>query len=494
MASPPDLQVSPDSDTARRRSVHGAAVTLVAQIIRFGLQFGSLIALSRLLQPKDFGLIALVAPVIGFVRVFNDLGFGQAIVQRPTITARQVSALFWINCLISAGITAIMMALAPLLGWLYHDAQVVNVTLALSSLIVVATLPIVPAAILNRQMRFLPLAVADVTSLAVGAVAGIGFAAAGFGYWSLVLMQAANGLTNLGLNFYFAAWRPSPPAREPGLAHLLTFGANVTGSNLATYFAMSADNIIVGLVNGQTALGFYDRSYNLVVQPLTQIMAPISRVALPLLSRLAATPERFERAYLQMLQLALLACSPELIFNVVDPAKLVNFLLGPKWSAIPPIFAWICFGGLASTLNASASWILISQNRTREQVLLFSINALISVVSFAVGAFWGVIGVAMVSALTFSFIQTPLLIWAATRSGAVTLRAVVRAITPLVIAGVVTALVLLRLGIDGAGPIPLVLSIVQSYAVFGAVTLTFPGGRRLLRSLLTLRETLRRPV
>ena len=489
-APAPDFGITLDSAAVKRRSVHGAVITFIAQALKFVIQFGSLVAVSRLLQPSDFGLIALVSPVIGFVRIFNDLGFGQAIIQRSAITQGQVSALFWINILISLGLTAIMAAVAPLLGLLYHDDKIVLITLALSSLIMVATFSIVPAAVLNRQMRFVPLAIIDVGSLAVGAMAGIGSAYSGFGYWALVIMQAANALTSLALNWCFAGWRPSRPSREPGIRSLLGFGANITGSNLATYFAMSADNMIVGLANGQTALGLYDRSYNLVVQPLMQIMAPISRVAVPLLSRLEKTPERFERAFFQMLQFALLACSPELIFNVVDPERLVQFLLGAKWLAISPIFAWICLGGLASTINASAGWIFVSQNRTREQVVFFSVNAAISVASFAVGAFWGVVGVAAVSAISFSLIQTPLLIWAATRAGAVTLPAFLRIVAPFVVAGGATALMLIYARLDGDGLVPLVVSLVEAYFAFSSTLLLFPSGRRLFRDAVAMRSIL----
>ena len=38
------------------------------------VQFGSVIILSRLLVPADFGLLAMVAPFYGLALLFQDLG------------------------------------------------------------------------------------------------------------------------------------------------------------------------------------------------------------------------------------------------------------------------------------------------------------------------------------------------------------------------------------------------------------------------------------
>ena len=53
--------------------------------------------LARLLTPRDFGLVAMVWTIMGFLRVFKEAGLSTATVQREGITHAQVSNLFWIN-------------------------------------------------------------------------------------------------------------------------------------------------------------------------------------------------------------------------------------------------------------------------------------------------------------------------------------------------------------------------------------------------------------
>src|SRR5690348_5112270 len=81
----------------KRQSLRGSLATLVAQGIKMVIQIGSQIALARLLFPAEYGLVAMAYPVVAFVQVFNDIGLGQAIVQRPVLEQKQVSALFWLN-------------------------------------------------------------------------------------------------------------------------------------------------------------------------------------------------------------------------------------------------------------------------------------------------------------------------------------------------------------------------------------------------------------
>ena len=67
-----------------------------AQAIKLGLQLISVVVLSRLLTPGDFGLVAMAGPVMAFLGMFQSLGLTQATVQRPQIGHGEGNFLFWI--------------------------------------------------------------------------------------------------------------------------------------------------------------------------------------------------------------------------------------------------------------------------------------------------------------------------------------------------------------------------------------------------------------
>ena len=189
--------------------------------------------MGRLLDPAQFGIVAMVSPILGFVGTLNDLGFAQAIVQRRDITAAQVSGLFWINLLLSLLLASALMLAAPLIGLLYHEPRTIGVTIALATLVVFGTMGLLPTALLNREMRFLPLVLIEIGSIAANVVASIVFAYLGLGYWAIVLGQATGSLTGLCAIWIAARWLPSPPYPLANVGPLLRIGVNLTRRQLS---------------------------------------------------------------------------------------------------------------------------------------------------------------------------------------------------------------------------------------------------------------------
>jgi polysaccharide transporter, PST family len=446
------------------------------------MQFVAQIWLARLINPSEYGLVAMVVPILGFISSMSDLGVGRALIQPKFISRSQITALFWINAVVSAAIALILVGISPLVGRLYHEPKTVAITIALAALFFVGTFGIHPSAILNRQMRLSRMAVIDCIVSVVGPTVGVLTALAGWGYWSLIYMQAANTLTSVLLVWLSAGWMPSWPRWDPAALQILRFGANLTISNIAIYITTTADNMIVGAVAGKIALGLYDKAYRLAVWPISQVSAPIGRVAIPLLSRLNDDPERYASAFKRMLQLPNLVCIPGLIFGMYFSPQLVHVFLGPSWSGIAPVFSWVCIGGWGSALYGSAAWLFTSQGRGREQMTWSVVTSAISVATFVIGIRWGAAGVAAVAGLGFTLVQTPLIIWAATRRGPVGVSFVLRAMLPILGSATATVpTVYLYSRIVHFGALAAIASgAILAYAVFILSMSAMASGRELL--------------
>src|SRR5258708_15696411 len=117
----------------KRHTISGGAVTISAQAAKFGLSLASTVILAHLLTPRDFGLVAMVTVVTGYLAVFRHAGLSIPTVQREHITDAQVSNLFWINLGVSALCALILAALAPAMAWFYRDSRITYITLALST-------------------------------------------------------------------------------------------------------------------------------------------------------------------------------------------------------------------------------------------------------------------------------------------------------------------------------------------------------------------------
>ena len=310
----------------------------------------------------------MVAPILAFIGILSDLGIGTALVQQKSINQSQISSLFWLNAALSLIVSVGLIAISPAIGMLYHEPKTIAITIALAAMFFVGSLGIYPSAILTREMRLTARAVIECLASFVGLVVGVLTAKAGWGYWSLIYLQAASTATGLLITWWVARWLPSRPRWDRSVGHIMRFGSSLTVSNIAVYFSMSADNMIVGAVNGKVALGLYDKAYRLVVQPLTQASAPFGRVAIPLLSRLNGEPPQLCIGFPAHDSITIPDLHPGLICGMCLAPQLVNVFLGPTWSAMSTVYAWVCVGGIAFTLYGGACWLFTSQGRGREQM------------------------------------------------------------------------------------------------------------------------------
>ena len=129
----------------------------------------------------------------------------------------------------------------------------------------------------------------------------------------------------------------------------MSFGANLTGFNLVNFFARNLDNILIGKYSGAVELGFYDRAYKLLLFPIQNIITPLSRVMIPLLSRIQDDKPRFRDLYLQTLWVLAFVTIPGVAALICTSEQVVAILFGAKWQAVAPIFVWLGLAGLVQS-------------------------------------------------------------------------------------------------------------------------------------------------
>ena len=376
------------------RSVRGGAVTMAAQGVRFFLQMGSTMVLARLLTPQDFGLIAMVTAVTGFVVMFKDMGLSMATVQKAEINHGQISTLFWINVVLSIGVMLVIAALAPAIAWFYGEPRLTWITLALAGAFIFGGLTVQHQALLRRNMRFGSLALIHIISMSVGILTAIIAAFYGAGYWALVLMQLATAIAGAIAVWVACGWHPGPPVRRSGVREMLAFGGNLTGFNALNYFARNADNLLIGKFWGSGSLGLYSKAYGLLMLPLRQIKGPISAVAVPVLSRLQNEPERYRRYYYRAISTIAFITMPLVAMLAALSDEIIRIVLGNQWTDAAIIFKILALSAFFQPVVSTTGWVYISLGQTKRMMYVGLIKTPIIIACFIIGLPWGPVGVA----------------------------------------------------------------------------------------------------
>jgi O-antigen/teichoic acid export membrane protein len=394
-----------DGRTLGNRAARGVLVALGGQGLRIGVQVLSVVLLSRLLGPTDYGLLAMVMAVIGVADVFRDLGLSTAAIQARTLSAQQRSNLFWVNTGTGLLLTVLAVVAAPLVEALYGRPELEAMTQALAVVFFLNGLATQYRADLTRRLRFGRLAAVDVLSPIAGLLVGVGLAASGAGYWALVGQQLAQYLVMTVLVVTAGAWLPSLPDRRTSMDGLLRFGWHMVGIELMGYAGRNADTLLIGTRSGAAALGLYNRAYQLLMAPLGQVRAPTTQVALPVLSRLQDDQERWA-AYVRRGQQALgytLVAGLGVVVGAAEPLTAV--FLGDRWDGVAPVLRLMAVGGICQTLAFVGYWVYLSRGLTRQLIQYSLFETAVRLVCIVVGSTWGVVGVAA------GFAVAPALTW-----------------------------------------------------------------------------------
>lgn len=424
------------------RTVRGGAITAAAQVANIFISLAAISVLARLIDPADFGLIGMVTVLTNFAAMFVDSGLSMATVQREKITSQQVSNLFWIASGLGAVIALIVACLAPFVAWFYGEPRLTAITLALSVSFLFSGFTLQHQALLRRNMQFVALSTITIVAILIGQLAGIAWAwqfyKSEYDYWALVLIPITTAGVRLMGTWLACRWQPGWPTARVGTRGLVEFGANLTGFNFVNYFARNADNLLIGWYYGPVALGFYDRAYKLLSIPLRQINGPITGVAIPALSRVIEDPAKYRRFFLRLLQLVLIITMPLAAFLFSTRDWCVDLLLGPKWAAAVPIFAWLSLAAFLQPFSQVTGWLFLSQGRGREMFHWGIVGGSTAVASFLVGLPWGPVGVAACYSISGLLVRMPILTFWTTRRGPVGMGDVLRVMPlPLGVGGAV---------------------------------------------------------
>ncbi|WP_417563758.1 lipopolysaccharide biosynthesis protein [Microbacterium sp.] len=322
----------PDAVTGVGRKVTSGALWLTAQrwAIRL-LGFVTIAVLTRLLSPDDFGTVAAASTVLPFFFLLADLGFAAYIVQADKADQRMFSTAFWFSMAAGVLLCAVLIAVAPILGLVFHDDGVTPVIQALSLWVLLTAAGSVPMAILRRNMRFRALAVQGAVAAGVAQVIAMAMAFSGLGVWALVGQSLAAPAVTSVAAWITSRWRPRFMFSRGEFRVMVSFGGQVLGVEFVAMMRAWGEAAVISSTLGIAALGYMNIAQRLVqvVQDLTgSAVIPVMTVAF---AKIRDNPERLRGAYLRALRIMYGTLALPLTFVAVTAPSLIPIVFGRGW-------------------------------------------------------------------------------------------------------------------------------------------------------------------
>jgi len=300
--------------------------------------------------------------VTGFAELLGQMGLSEAIIQQPDPSQIELSSLYWLNISLGGLLYIVLILASPLITILYSAPELERFLPWVALTFLISPWGVQFKALLQKQLNFKPLAIIEMLAAISGALLAIVLAWQGYGVWSLIWGALAQS-TVTALSLVLVGWHrqmlPGFCFNIRAVKPYLSFGLHLMGSNMLNYFNSRIDQVLVGVLLGPQALGYYSMAFNLVLQPVSIINSVLTQIAFPVLTRVRSDKLRLKRGYFKMLDLLTSINAPVLIGIAAVAPLLIPVVLGNQWLPIILLIQILAlFSLVRSTGNAGGSLIL----------------------------------------------------------------------------------------------------------------------------------------
>jgi len=329
------------TENLTQRTVQGAAWIGGASIAKLGLRVLSIAILGRLLTPQEYGVVAGALIAMDLAEMVYGMGLAPTLIQRrdvrPDHVATALSSALFMSVLAAVG----MWLAAPLIADAMQIPDLTQILRVLAWLTPLGAFTILCEALLARRMQFRSVGLRPLISFTIATfLVAIPMAWYGFGYWSLVGMDAADTIVSM-VTLGFAARKllVRPGFSPRAFSELWQLSVGFTINQPFSYIAQNADRFLVGRFLGADSLGLYTRA-SFITTTATSLFADIARLSVfPAMAQVQGDTERLRKALLRSLSVVAFVSLPAAAFCIVFAKELVGLLLGGQWGAAVEPFA-----------------------------------------------------------------------------------------------------------------------------------------------------------
>lgn len=309
-----------------------------AQLVTFIVS----IVLARILDPKDYGTIALVTVFTTILQVFVDSGLGTALIQKKNADDLDFSSVFYFNFIVCIILYVGMFIAAPYIALFYKDTTLTPVIRVISLTIVISGVKGIQQAYVSKNMLFKRFFFSTIGGTIFSAVLGIAMAYMGYGVWALVAQQLSNTAIDTLILWLTVKWRPKKMFSYERLKGLFSFGWKLLISSLLDTAYNNLRNLIIGKLYSSSDLAFYNQGEKFPKVIVMNINASIDSVLLPTMSIEQDNPERIKQMTRRAIKTSTYVMAPLMMGLAFCAEPIVRLVLTDKWIFCIPFLRIFC--------------------------------------------------------------------------------------------------------------------------------------------------------
>lgn len=387
----------------------GVFYTAISKYSGLFISFGILAVLSRILDPEAFATVAIATVIINFFSIFTDVGISSAIIQRKDLSEANLSDIFSFTFWTGIILAILFFFLSWPIGYIYNTPILITLCQLLAINLFFASVTIVPNALFFKNKEFKFIAIRTLSIQIAGGTISIIVALMNGGLYALIINPILSSVLLFIISFKKYPQKLRLTWGLESIKKIFSYSAYQFLFNTINYFSRNLDKLLIGKFMGMNQLGFYEKSYSLMMQPLQKITQVITPVMHPIFSDYQNDLNKLAFSYEKIVRLLAFIGFPLTVLLFFCSSELILILFGNQWLPSIPVFEILSLSvGIQIVLSSSGS-IYQAAGDTRSLFICGLFSSILNIAGIFIGIFLfktlNAVAICICITFTINFIQ-----------------------------------------------------------------------------------------
>lgn len=352
--------------------------SLWAIVEKFSLQivqFVVSVILARLLEPRDYGLIALTGIFTSLSAAIIDGGFEKSLIRAKTLDPVQIDSAFYVNLVLSFLLTSILWVSALPIAHFFHEPELAPVLRIVSLTLPMSAFTCTQRVLLMKELRFKKISLAQMASSTAGGIVGIAMALSGYGVWALVGSLITIQAVTIVIFWARSDWYPRLRFSFSSIRDMLPYGTRIMFVSILFFLMLQFNTFIVGKMYKDTDLGFFNRGGRFPDLLVSLIQSIVLKLAFPLFAKVRDEKDQLEEVLRRTTQLVAFICFPLLALMLVNAYDITLVLFTAKWLPSVIYMELFCFITLLEPFVVIYRELILAKGHARLMMRIFLVTS-----------------------------------------------------------------------------------------------------------------------
>lgn len=223
--------------------------------------------------------------------------------------------------------------------------QFIAVIRVISIMVILGALNNIGLVFFSKELDFHKKFYFDTIRVFVSAIITITLAFMYRSVWALVFGRLIGNTIAVVMSYVMHSYRPRLDFDIRKFKELWSYGRHMFATQLMKFACLHGDDLLLAKMLGATALGFYQKAYDVGNLVAVEIGNKVAEVGFPAYAKLQDNHDKIRAGYLKSVQLVSLVVFPITAGLIGLAPELVKYIFGEKWLDMVPAMRILCLFG-----------------------------------------------------------------------------------------------------------------------------------------------------